>query len=225
MCTALHSTALRSNPLHFTPLYTTKLYHCTVRHYTPIYHSNISLHSTPPHFTPLHYMTALHSTLPLHCAPIHFTSYHSTPLYRCTTLHCIPLHPTSHHYITILHSTVPLHCAPIQPTSHHSTLYTRYPIVVRALDLAAQLFGRVHARAKVSCIKHITLHLKPLLALRSTISHSGNAVNRDARCCAPLGVLVLIARVHAIVICLSLDIQFQTLILIYISNFGLCCIT
>ena len=43
-------------------------------------------------------------------------------------------------------------------------------------------------------------------------------------CCAPLGVLVLIARVHAIVICLGLDIQFQTLILIYISNFGLCCI-
>ena len=56
------------------------------------------------------------------------------------------------------------------------------------------------------------------------IVHSGNAVNRDARCCAPLGVLVLIARVHAIVICLGLDIQFQTLILIYISNFGLCCI-
>ena len=54
--------------------------------------------------------------------------------------------------------------------------------------------------------------------------HSGNAVNRDARCCALLGVLVLIARVHAIVICLGLDIQFQTLILIYISNFGLCCI-
>ena len=34
-------------------------------------------------------------------------------------------------------------------------LYTRYPIVARALDLAAAPLGRVRARAKVYCIQSI----------------------------------------------------------------------
>ena len=39
------------------------------------------------------------------------------------------------------------------------TLYTRYPIVARALGLAAvQPLGRVRARAKVSCIQLLTIH-------------------------------------------------------------------
>ena len=45
---------------------------------------------------------------------------------------------------------------PLRPITHYIYLYTRYPIVARALGLAAvQPLGRVRARAKESCIQYI----------------------------------------------------------------------